>query len=258
MAIRRMFSKRVIESARFLKMPLSSQALYFHLGMKADDDGIVEAYPVVKMVGASEDDLKVLVSKGLVQVLTEDLVSYITDWTENNQIRADRKIDSIYKDLLLQINPEVKLIEKRPRADVLKRQMTDDGQPMDVQWTTNGQPMDGIGKDRVVEDRLEEDRAVKDKTGKKKDSVRFTPPTLEEVDQYIFENGYAVDAEQFISYYESQKWKKANGQPLSDWQAAVRYWERSRKEKKPQNRAAKELQGFYDMADEWSAERSGE
>lgn len=113
---------------------------------------------------------------------------------------------------------------------------------------------------RVKELESNRDKENKSKEIKKenKDSVRFTPPTLEEVDQYIFENGYAVDAEQFISYYESQKWKKANGQPLSDWQAAVRYWERSRKEKKPQNRAAKELQGFYDMADEWSAERSGE
>lgn len=229
MAIRRMFSKRVIESARFLKMPLSSQALYFHLGMKADDDGIVEAYPVVKMVGASEDDLKVLVSKGLVQVLTEDLVSYITDWTENNQIRADRKIDSIYKDLLLQINPEVKLIEKRPRADVLKRQMTDDGQPMDVQWTTNGQPMDGIGKDRVVEDRLEEDRTVKDKTGKNKESVRFIPPTVEEVSDYCFEKGYSFDPEAFVAYYASQNWKKANGQPLSNWHKACATWECNKK-----------------------------
>ncbi len=113
---------------------------------------------------------------------------------------------------------------------------------------------------RVKELESNRDKENKSKETKKgnKDSVRFTPPTLEEVDQYIFENGYAVDAEQFISYYESQKWKKANGQPLSDWQAAVRYWERSRKEKKSQNRAAKELQGFYDMADEWSAERSGE
>lgn len=242
MAIRRMFSKRVIESARFLKMPLTTQALYFHLGMRADDDGVVEAYSVVKMVGASEDDLKVLVSKGLVQVLNEDLVTYITDWTENNQIRPDRKIDSIYKDLLLRMNPEVTLIEKRPRTDVVKKsaeadgvptgipmvyQVSDDGQPMDNQWTSNGQPMDGIGKDRVGKDRIGKVSSDKDS----KDSMRFTPPTLEEVDNYIFKEGYSVDAEQFVSYYESQKWKKANGRPLSDWQAAVRYWERSRKEK---------------------------
>ena len=129
-----MFSLRVINSARFLKMPISSQALYFHLGMSADDDGIVEAFNIVKMVGCSEDDLRVLVSKGFIKILNEDLVSYITDWNENNRIRPDRKIDSIYRDLLIQVDPDVKLIERRPRADA----KTIDGQPMDNQWTTNG------------------------------------------------------------------------------------------------------------------------
>ena len=145
-----MFSLRVINSARFLKMPISSQALYFHLGMSADDDGIVEAFNIVKMVGCSEDDLRVLVSKGFIKILNEDLVSYITDWNENNRIRPDRKIDSIYRDLLIQVDPDVKLIERRPRADA----KTIDGQPMDNQWTTNGQPMDRIGKDRIGKDSL--------------------------------------------------------------------------------------------------------
>lgn len=79
MAERRMFSKRVIGSARFLRMPGSTQALYFHLGMAADDDGIVEAYPIMQMVNASEDDLRLLAAKGFVKVLNEDLVTYILD-----------------------------------------------------------------------------------------------------------------------------------------------------------------------------------
>ena len=133
MASRRMFSIRLINSARFLKMPISCQALYFHLGLMADDDGVVEAYNVIKSVGCTEDDLKILVAKGFVQVLNEDLVSYITDWSENNSIRADRKIDSIYKDLLISMRPDVNLIERRPRADVLKQKAL-----MDNQWTTNG------------------------------------------------------------------------------------------------------------------------
>ena len=137
MAKSRMFSKRLMESARFLKMPASTQCLYFHLGLNADDDGIVEAYNVMKLVGATEDDLKVLVSKGFVIVLNEDLVTYITDWTENNNIRADRKIDSIYKDLLLQVVPDAKLQEKKQRADVKKKILE------------IGQPMDGIGKDSI-------------------------------------------------------------------------------------------------------------
>lgn len=117
MAERRMFSKRVIGSARFLKMPISTQCLYFHLGLNADDDGIVEAYTTIKQIGATEDDLKVLAAKGFCTVLNEDLVTYITDWRENNKLRADRKIDSIYKDLLLQMVPDVDVQQMANRAD---------------------------------------------------------------------------------------------------------------------------------------------
>lgn len=160
MANRRMFSLRIINSARFLKMPISSQALYFHLGMRADDDGIVEAFTTIRLVGCTEDDLRVLVAKGFVQVLNEDLITYITDWNENNKIRPDRKIDSMYKDLLLKINPDANLIEKRERADTGRStdgHMATNGQPMDNQAPTNGQPMDGIGKDRLGKERIVKD-----------------------------------------------------------------------------------------------------
>lgn len=139
MAERRMFSKKIIDSARFIKMPTSSQALYFHMGVRADDDGIVEGYNVMRMIGATEDDLKVLVAKGFVTILNEDLVAYINDWKEHNLIRADRKVDSIYKDLLLQIVPEVQLLEPKQRSDVKNKQVNP---LMVVQWTTDGQPMD--------------------------------------------------------------------------------------------------------------------
>ena len=145
-----MFSLRIINTARFLKMPTSTQCLYFHLGLHADDDGIVEAYPILNSIGATEDDLKILVAKNFVNVLNEDLVTYITDWKENNKIRADRKIDSIYKDLLLQVIPEVEILEKKPRADRLPKQM-------DVHGTSHGQPMDGIGKDRLGKVSLDKD-----------------------------------------------------------------------------------------------------
>ena len=145
MAERRMFAKTIINSARFLKMPSETQALYFHLGLNADDDGIVEAFSICRSIGASEDNLKILVAKGFVNVLNDDLVTHITDWNEHNKIRPDRKIDSIYKDLLLQVNPSIKLIEKKPRAD--KKHI----------GTDNGRTMDGIGKDRIGKDRIGED-----------------------------------------------------------------------------------------------------
>lgn len=121
MAERRMFSKSVVESARFLKMPASSQNLYFHLGMNADDDGVVEGYSVINLVKAHEDDLRVLYSKGFVRILNEDLVTYIADWREQNKIRPDRKKDSMYKNLLLQMEPDVELLEKKDRSDLVKK-----------------------------------------------------------------------------------------------------------------------------------------
>lgn len=104
MAERRMFSKKVIGSARFLRMPATSRLLYYDLGMYADDDGVVEAFTVMRMTGAVEDDLRVLVAKGFVRVLNDDLVSAIVDWKKNNLIKSDRYTPSIYKDLLVQLN----------------------------------------------------------------------------------------------------------------------------------------------------------
>lgn len=148
MAERRMFSKRIIGSARFLKMPISTQCLYFHLGLNADDDGIVEAYTTIKQIGATEDDLKVLVAKGFCTVLNEDLVTYITDWRENNKLRADRKIDSIYKDLLLQMVPDADVQQARRRADL--KPLPEDGRPADVQVASHGPHR--LGKDRLGKD----------------------------------------------------------------------------------------------------------
>lgn len=100
MARRRMFANAIITSAKFLRMPATSRLLYYDLGMAADDDGCVEAFSVMRMTGATEDDLRVLASKGFVKVLNTDLVSYILDWNTNNKIRKDRYIEGMYKHLI--------------------------------------------------------------------------------------------------------------------------------------------------------------
>lgn len=100
MANRRMFSNQIIDSRRFLQMPATTRLLYFDLGMKADDDGFVESFAVLRMTGASEDDLRLLAAKGYIIIVNDDLTAYIKDWTKNNQIRADRYHKSIYHELL--------------------------------------------------------------------------------------------------------------------------------------------------------------
>jgi hypothetical protein len=98
-----MFAKSVIGSARFLRMPVSARLLYYDLGMQADDDGVVEAFAVMRTTGANDDDLRVLAARGFISVLNEDLVSFITDWSKNNLIKKDRYRPSIYQNLLVQI-----------------------------------------------------------------------------------------------------------------------------------------------------------
>lgn len=142
MASKRMLSKNITEKATFLKMPLSTQALYFHLNINADDDGVVEAFKVMRMLGSNEDDFRVLATRNFIKILNEDLVTYILDWNEHNLIRPDRKINSIYKDLLVQVVPGVEIKEARPRADTGKYT---GGRPLDNQWPAQVR----LGKDRL-------------------------------------------------------------------------------------------------------------
>lgn len=81
-------------------MPLTAQALYFHLGMHADDDGYCEYFGVVRMSGANTDDLKILAVKNFVEVF-DDLVLIILDWKENNYIPKDRYTPSKYIDVYI-------------------------------------------------------------------------------------------------------------------------------------------------------------
>lgn len=151
-----MFSQRIVESARFLKMPPSTQNLYFHLGIYADDDGVVEGYNVMRQTGSTEDDLKILAAKGFITVLNEDLVTYINDWKENNHIRSDRKVDSIYRDLLIKMLPGIEIQKAKARADTGKKtgikRIEKNGRPVDNQWTSNGPHR--LGKDRLGKDSI--------------------------------------------------------------------------------------------------------
>lgn len=85
-----MFSLDVVNTDIFLDLPISSQALYFHLGMRADDDGFVSSPKrVTAMIGANQDDLKLLVAKGFIMQFDSGII-VITHWKVNNYLRPDR------------------------------------------------------------------------------------------------------------------------------------------------------------------------
>jgi hypothetical protein len=100
MAQKRMFTMNIVDSDAFLDMPLSSQCLYFHLNMRADDDGFIgNPKRIQKIVGASEDDLKLLIAKRFILVF-EDGVIVIKHWRMHNTIRSDRYNATQYQDEL--------------------------------------------------------------------------------------------------------------------------------------------------------------
>ena len=97
MAERRMFAKSVIDSDLFLEMPATTQMLYFHLAMRADDDGFVgNPKRIMRMVGASEDDLRVLIGKQFV-VGFETGVIVIRHWKLHNYIQKDRYHETVHR-----------------------------------------------------------------------------------------------------------------------------------------------------------------
>lgn len=95
MANRRMFSKNIVRTDKFLDMPQSSRLLYYDLGVDADDDGFVSPKMIMRLTGASDDDLKMLIAKGFVYQF-EDGVIVILDWKINNEIRQDRYSQTQY------------------------------------------------------------------------------------------------------------------------------------------------------------------
>lgn len=96
MAQRRMFSPDIVSSDAFLDMPVSSQSLYFHLGMNADDDGFVSPKKIMRLLGSSDDDLKVLVAKRFLLPFESGVV-VVKHWLIHNLIRSDLYKETNYK-----------------------------------------------------------------------------------------------------------------------------------------------------------------
>lgn len=203
MAERRMFAKSIIDSDAFLDMPLSAQALYFHLGMRADDDGFVNSpKKIMRLVSCSDDDMKLLIAKNFIIPFDSGIV-VIKHWRIHNYIQKDRYHETNYLDekamLTTKENGSYSLLDTPCIQDVSK---------VDTEVRLG---KDSLGKDSQV------------KRG------RFTPPTLSEVEDYIIEKGYRIDAGQFIDFYESKGWMVGKNK-MKDWKAAVRTWEKRHNE----------------------------
>ena len=144
MAQRRMFSKKITETDSFLDMPLSTQALYFHLNLGADDEGFIDrAKTIQRTIGASDDDMKILIAKGFI-IPFESGVVVIRHWRIHNYIQADRFQATIH-------------LEEKAQLDYDKSKIAS-VKPLDecIQNVSKVDTQVRLGEDRLDKDRLDE------------------------------------------------------------------------------------------------------
>jgi hypothetical protein len=156
MAEKRMFTQKIIDSDAFLDMPLSTQALYFHLNMRADDDGFVNnPKRIQRTIGASEDDLKLLIVKRFV-IGFENGVIVIKHWRMHNTLRKDRYNPTQYQE-------ELSRLEVKDNNAYTEKQ----GDSLATTWQPNGNQLAtqySIGKDSIDKVSIEEDMSDSDES----------------------------------------------------------------------------------------------
>jgi hypothetical protein len=244
LAERRMFSKTIIDSDAFLSMPMSTQALYFHLAMRADDDGFVNSpRKIARMVGAADDDMRILITKRYILAF-ESGVIVIKHWRLHNYIRKDRYNETLY------LSEKASLFIKKNGAytdhaggGVYKSMAP--GLPVPAEETGTGQPMvdQRLTQDRLGKDRLGEDSQVEDRENTGADAPPLTPKpeasepenpprrkygeygwvllTDEQHERLVKELG-EVELRRCIKYVDESAQSSGNKNRWKDWNLVVR------------------------------------
>lgn len=159
-----MISKTVTQTQRFLQMPLESQALYFHLIQNSDDDGVVEAFPIVRMIGANEDNLKLLNAKNFIRPLNDEMVYFIIDFFEQNQIKSNQYKPSRYQSLLTN-NETANNLRFKEKFKV----GSNVEQVLNPNISQDNISQDNISQENESQEKIIEDRLVESKIKSKKD-----------------------------------------------------------------------------------------
>ena len=197
MAQKRMFSLNVVDTDKFLEMPISSRLLYYELGMRADDDGFVDNWKKILMfTGLKEDDMKLLITKQFI-IPFESGVIVIKHWRLNNYLQKDRTKPTIYQEELKQLGLDENNV-----------------------YTLYTDCIHSIDKNSI------DKNSIVYKDGTKK----FIKPTIEEIIEYCKERNNSINANAFYDFYESKNWYVGKNK-MKDWKACVRTWEQRQPKK---------------------------
>lgn len=252
-----MFAKTIIDSDAFLDMPMSTQALYFHLSMRADDDGFINnPKRIQRMIGAGDDDLKLLIAKSFL-ITFESGVVVIKHWKIHNYIQSDRYKPTVYTE------EKALLSQKHNKAYTLDTECIHNVSITDTQYS--------IGKDRLVEDSIGKDRVdyeliarmyndtcvsfphltTLSDARKKAIKARLNKYTIEDL-QRAFELAEASD---FLKGNNGRNWSANFDWIIKDTNIAKildgNYNNRASQHTN-NNKVAQELDDFYNMASSWA------
>lgn len=228
MAERRMMSKKIIHSDAFLDLPSTTQNLYFHLLLEADDEGFVNnPKRIQRTIGASDGDAQILVDKKFI-ILFDSGIIVIKHWRIHNYIQNDRFKATTY-------------VEERAKLSI----ENNGGYKMYPNCTPS-----------IVEISIEDNSLEKIKQGATapKQQKNFIPPTIEDIDIYVQENSLNVDTKKFFKYYTSSEWKDNKGKKVKNWKLKLITWDTSKDNKpKQQDISTMPLEQIKDL-DERMAE----
>ena len=264
-----MFTKKIVDSDAFLDMPLSTQALYFHLNMRADDDGFVNnPKKIQRMIGASEDDLKLLIAKRFLLAF-ENAVVVIKHWRMHNLLRKDRYSPTQYQEqkeeLVLKENGSYTEKIEIPALSEPDNQMATTWQPNDNQMATQ----DRIGKDSIGKVRIDKDsidyNGIKDAYNTlcpSLPSVKFLSDARKKAIKARF-NKYSIDDFQEV-FRKAEASDFLKGKNVRNWQANFDWMMKDanfakildgnydNRYARSQNRTADMLDESYQMMKDWS------
>ncbi|HBM5445986.1 TPA: replisome organizer [Enterococcus faecium] len=255
MAERRMFAKTIIDSDAFLDMPLSTQALYFHLSMRADDDGFINnPKKIQRMVGCGDDDLKLLMAKRFILVF-ESGVIVIKHWKIHNYIRNDRYKPTLYQD------EKALLADKDNKAYTFAEELSKHdeklGIPDDNQAVYQMDTQVRLGKDRLGKDSKE----IKDLTPSKKSKAKPIRHKYGEYKNVLlsdgqmeklkteFPNDYQERIERLSEYCES------SGKTYKNYLATIRSWARKEKSESKNASSGYKRTGRREKLPEWAIDQ---
>lgn len=227
MANKRMFNIKIVDSDAFLDMPLTAQCLYFHLNMRADDDGFVgNPKRVQRLIGASDDDMRLLIAKRFV-LLFDDGVIVIKHWRMHNTLSTNRYKETTYidqkRELLLKENnaysfnegvplDDSKMIEKASRLSQkqIYATLTRQRRTIDATLTDTGLELDK-GLDLDIDKDIDIELVKELELDKEEESDQF----VKRIDQYTNDESLKDSLIQFVRMMKAKSDKEFNIENLN-------------------------------------------